>query len=295
LHLWEAGYHQLAMMKAIVLLLCCHAAAGKIVTITGATGRTGSMVYKSLKAQGVTVRGLVRNVTKAKEYLGCDKCDESEGIFVGDVMKAETLAASMVGADTLVVTTGPAYHCAIPSIFYKCKFYPGAEPYNMSWIAVKNQVSSFASSTGPALKSRHVILLSNDMTTEPDNALDKIDNSHGCFYALNGEAATMASGVTFTILKANGLNDGDAAKKEIVVGHDDQGWSGSNPNFAYITRSDIARLLTYAASNPDKTKGLRFDVTSKRIGGTPTIDAAVVFTEAKYPWQPQRSATSLVV
>merc|ERR1712194_656854 len=167
--------------------------------------------------------------------------------------------------------------------------------YNMSWIAVKNQVSSFASSSGLALKSRHVILLSNDMTTEPDNFLDKIDNGHGCFYALNGEAFTMASGVPFTILKANGLNDGDAGKKEIVVGHDDQGWSGSNPNFAYITRSDIARLLTYAASNPDKAKGLRFDVTSKRIGGTPTTDAAVVFAEAKYPWQPQRSATSLVV
>merc|ERR1719498_1612544 len=105
----------------------------------------------------------------------------------------------MSGADTLVITTGPAYHCKIPSLYIGCKFYSGA-----------------------ALKDRHVILLINDLTTKPDNFLDKIDNSHGTFYALNGEAFTMASGVPFTILKPNGLNDGDAGKQEIIVAHDDQ-------------------------------------------------------------------------
>jgi len=104
----------------------------------------------------------------------------------------------------------------------------------------------------------------------------------------------MSSGVPFTILKPNGLNDGDAGKQEIIVAHDDQGWNAMNPNTEFITRSDVARLLVYAALNPDSTKGLRFDVTSKRFGGTPTADVSKVFSSAKYPWDP-RTAGSIVV
>jgi hypothetical protein len=134
------------------------------------------------------------------------------------------------------------------------------------------------------------MLLSNDLTTQPDNFLDKIDNSQGCFYALNGEVFTMSAGVAWTIIKPNGLNNGDAGKHEIVVGHDDEGWSPSNLNLEFITRSDVARLLTYAALNPDKTKGLRFDVTSKKLFGTPTKDVSKVFEAARLPWdsKPQK-------
>merc|ERR1719409_1200286 len=123
----------------------------------------------------------------------------------------------MSGAHSLIITTGPAYHCKFPSVYIGCKFYPGADPKTIAWEGVKNQVTAFASSSGPAWTERHVILLSNDLTTVPNNFLDKIDNSHGTFYALNGEVFTMSSGVPFTIIKPNGLNDGDPAKKEIIV------------------------------------------------------------------------------
>jgi len=272
----------------------CIGADSKVVLITGATGHTGSTVYLALKAQGVTVRGLVRNVTKAKQRLGCDKCDEAEGIFVGDITKPETLVTASTGADTMVITTGPAYHCTHPSVYIGCHFYPGADPKTIAWQGVKNQVSAFAGSKGPALADRHVILLSNDLTTVPDNFLDKIDNSHGTFYALNGEVFLMSSGVPFTILKPNGLNDGEPGKKEIIVAHDDEGWSAMDPNTEFINRADLARLLVYAALNPEKSKGLRFDVTSKRLFGTPTKDVSKVFTAAKYPWDP-RPKTGIVV
>lgn len=272
------------MIRLIFLVVCFNAALSLTVTITGATGHTGSMVYLALKEQNVTVRGLVRNATKAKSVLKCDKCDESEGIFVGDVSKPETLKAAMSGADSLVIATGPAFHCKIPSIYVGCHFYPGAEPKTMSWIAVKNQVSVFAAGKQPALSKRHVMLLSNDLTTVPDNFLDKIDNGQGCFWSLNGESFTMSSGVPFTIIKPNGLNDGEPAQKEIVVGHEDKGWKPTDLNYEFIRRSDVARLLTYAVMNREKVLGLRFDVTSKNLFGTPTKDVSTVFEAARYPW-----------
>ena len=117
------------------------AASSPRVLVTGATGRTGSALYLQLKArrtarallrareseptpckrrsspQGLTalsrrrqadsriaeVRALVRNVTKARELLGCKACDESEGVFVGDVTKPETLTAASTGIDTVAI------------------------------------------------------------------------------------------------------------------------------------------------------------------------------------------------
>ena len=270
------------------LFFCASQSCAKVVTITGATGRTGSAVYLALQKQNFTVRALVRNISKARTILGCDKCDASEGIFEGDVTKTETMVAAMTGADTLVITTGPAYHCLIPSIYVGCKYYAGADPKSMSWEAVRTQVSAFAN-TSKSNTDRHVVLTSNDLTTVPDNFLDKIDNGWGCFYALNGEAYLMSSGVPFTIIKPNGLGEGDAGQKEIVVAHDDQGWKPTDLNYEFIARADVARMLTYAAANPKETTGLRFDVTSKKSGGTPTGDVSTVFVEAMSPWDPRRA------
>lgn len=267
----------------------------RVVLVTGATGRTGSLAYAALQKEGLTVRALVRDAAKAKEVLGCSTCDESDGVFLGDIKNASTLTPAMTGVDELVITTGPAYKCKIPSVFVGCHYYKGAEPKTMSWLGVKAQVSAFLASAGPALQERKVTLLSNTQTTQPNNMLDKIDDAHGTFYSLQGEAFLMSAGVSFTIIKANGLGDGDAAQKEIVVGHDDQAWSSSDLNYIYIRRSDVARLIAYASANPEKTKGLRFDVTSKMLFGTPTADVATVFDAARYPWQPHVSSGITVV
>merc|ERR1719326_1876032 len=105
--------------------------ANRTVVVTGATGRSGSATYLLLKAAGVNVRGLVRNTTKARQYLGCTKCDESEGIFVGDITKVESMAQAMVGADGLVITTGRS---------------SGSSPKDILFDGVANQVTAFLSS-----------------------------------------------------------------------------------------------------------------------------------------------------
>jgi hypothetical protein len=42
----------------------------------------------------------------------------------------------------------------------------------------------------------------------PDSPLDLLGNGHVLFYKLNSEAALMASGLPFTIIKPTGLTDG---------------------------------------------------------------------------------------
>lgn len=249
--------------------------ANRTVVVSGATGRSGSYTYLLLKKAGVSVRGIVRNVSKARLYLGCSKCDESEGIFVGDVTKPETLGAAMAGADGLVIATGRT----------------SSEPAkDVLFDGVANQVSAFLSSAGPAPQDRHVTLISMQFTTLPDTIMNKIiahlwGGWDVGFYSLQGEAHVMSADVPFTIVKACGLSEDPEKQSKILVGHDDKGWSMKDAHT--VSRHDLARVLAAAAANPSMAKSLRFDLCSTK--GTPQLDAMDIIKEAMQPWDPRKA------
>ena len=87
------------------------------VLVTGATGRLGSLLYAQAKADTRigNVRAFVMNVTRARAALGCQKCDPSEGIYVGDVRNPLALNAAANGVDALLVPGGcaPNYEDAL--------------------------------------------------------------------------------------------------------------------------------------------------------------------------------------
>merc|ERR1719291_78466 len=132
------------------------AAGGPPAVVLGATGRTGSLVYGLLKSRGAAVRAVVRNVTKARLRLGCSRCDESEGIYVGDVTQPSTLAAPMKGAGSLVIASSAAPIC---DPFPKCHFPPGGSPKEVDWIGARSALAAFANSTS-ASGLGHVVLIS---------------------------------------------------------------------------------------------------------------------------------------
>ena len=78
--------HIASFMQSLscLLLICASVCAGgtaspRSVLVTGATGRTGSLIYKQLQGSaGVSVRALVRHRDDARTKLGCTACDESE-------------------------------------------------------------------------------------------------------------------------------------------------------------------------------------------------------------------------
>ena len=104
------------MTTMFLLLASCGvfavSATPRTVLVTGATGRTGKLLYAQLKARSdiAEVRALVRasaNATnKARATLNCTKCDASEGVFYGDVTIPSTLEEPMAGVDTLAITVG---------------------------------------------------------------------------------------------------------------------------------------------------------------------------------------------
>lgn len=266
----------------------------RTVVVTGATGRTGSLFYHRLKNENLwNVRAFVRNATKAKGILGCTKCDESEGVFVGDLTKPASLNNVMKGADVLAIFTSSAPQChGIPiGPFGNCSYPQGAEPKAIDWLGTKVQVEAFAMAGGIS-KSKQILYMSTMGTTKPDNFLDKLAKGYTCFYHLQAEMSVMSSGIPFTIIKACGLMDGEGGKNKFSVGHDDDTYTYIHQ----VKRDDVARVFVEAVRNPAVAARLRFDLCAYHFGKPPANIAEEVFKPARYPWDTPRvgSAQALV-
>jgi len=265
-----------ALYLSIVALAAAESPGNPTVLVTGATGRTGALLYSWLKAKNIPVRAFVRNATKARAVLGCSKCDETEGIFVGDVTKKETLLPAMSGATALAIATSAMPICkggqkGPP----ECTYPAGAYPVDVDFHGGKAQVDAFAEITKGA---GHIVMCSSMGTTDADSFLEKLGQGHIGFYKLNAEAHIMDSGLPYTIVKPCGLTDDPPLKRELLVGHDDE----LKVDPPLVPRADVARVMGEALVRPEEAEGLRFDLCSKP--GTPSEDLAPVFAAARYPW-----------
>jgi nucleoside-diphosphate-sugar epimerase len=266
----------------LLLAAAVPAVASGPIVVTGATGRTGSLIYNLLKAHKQDVRAFVRNATKARDILKCTKCDESEGIFTGDIKEVDSMKAVMNGAQTLIVATSAA-----PIVNGdKVSFPNGAEPIDIDWHGAQNQLQAFAKRSG-ASGLGSIALISTAGTTTPEDPKAKYFMDYISFYKLNFEAELMSSGIPFTIVKPCGLDYSgtEPGKKELVTGHDDE----MKLQPPAIARADVARVIVAAVEQPSLSQGLRFDLCSKT--GTPTTDADLgkVLTSARYPWDHESS------
>jgi hypothetical protein len=276
----------MVLKSKVLLLLLVSVNASPVVLVTGATGKTGSLIYNMLKEKGVTVRVFVRNATKAKEVLKCQKCDSSEGIYIGDVTKPADLVDAVQGANALAICTSAIPHCTDFRNPSSCSYPKTGYPKDVDWNGGKAQVEAFAmqnkNNPGP------VVLISSMGTTDPDSFLDKLGNGHIGFYKLNEESFIMGSGLPWTIIKPCGLSDDEAGKRELLAGHDDE----MKLTPPMIPRADVARVAVEALLQPSEAAGLRFDLCSRV--GSPTTDVDKVFAQARYPWQSKGPKEALV-
>mmetsp|Transcript_64314 Transcript_64314/g.119541 ORF Transcript_64314/g.119541 Transcript_64314/m.119541 type:complete len:281 (+) Transcript_64314:56-898(+) len=270
------------LLLAVLLLSTGVSAVQQTVVVTGATGGTGQLVYKLFKSTTWTVRGLVRNATKAKDVLDCGECTEKEGIFVGDITKPETLAPVMRGATVLVIATSSMPKCS--GGVETCHYAKGQYPVDVDYHGGIRQLTAFANATKGI---GHAILISSRGTTEPDSFLDKMGNGYALFYKLNLEAWLYSSGLSSTIIKPCGLDDSEPRAKKLLLGHDDEPLGKSNQ----MSRGDVARLIIAAALNRNVTSGQRIDVCSDAGAAQSDKELAPLLVSNLWPWQQQQSAS----
>ena len=248
----------------------------RVVLVTGATGRTGTALYHQLRdgstrrrSSNWTVRALVRNLTKARVRLGCDRCDPSEGIYQADVTDQASLPPAFAGVDTVVVLTG-SYPTRLPNGTFV--YAKGATPRDVDYLGTNKQVRA-AVAAGTV---RHFVFVSSMGTTTPGNFLDSLADGHGMAYKLNAESYLMQQPtLDWTIVKPSGLLPATGAgptNASYVLGHSDclAPCPSGSASCYNITRDDLAAVLAeavthYAADSngvPLLFRNARFDLSS---------------------------------
>jgi hypothetical protein len=236
------------------------------VLITGATGRTGTALYQQLKTSpAICLRGLVRNISKARERLGCNKCDASEGIYVGDVTKIKTLASAFENVNVVVIITG-SYPIQLKNGSF---VYPtGGTPREVDYLGTNNQVITSVQ----AKTVQRIVLVSSMGTTTPGSFLDLLGNGYALSYKLNAEVNLIQScqefSMSYTIVKPSGLlpATGHETNSSYLIGHSDRLACLECMN---ISRSDVANVLYKMVTNLSLFQNTRFDISSN-----PSIDVS---------------------
>ena len=280
------------LLQRVFSFMLALAVAGSMrVVVTGAAGRTGSLVTEKLLQRGVFVPlALVRTEGKARKLAAKFKKITN---LVGwarkcDTTKQDELDASFQGADKVILCTS-----AVPKIKFfsiikillvkvfgrlfgiktvpRPEFYfaPNGDPYNVDWLGAKYQIDA-AKKAGV----KHFIFVSSMGGTQPENFLNTIGRIEGdersgniLLWKRKAEEYLIASGLQYTIIHPGGLTDKAGGKSEIRPGVDDKLLSETSRQ---IPRSDVAEICVQALVQ-EGAINRSFDVIAKE-SENPTAD-----------------------
>ncbi|XP_011019848.1 PREDICTED: uncharacterized protein At5g02240 [Populus euphratica] len=257
--------------RAGFAVLASNSMAPSIVLVTGAGGRTGSIVYKKLKerSEQYVARGLVRT-EESKEKIG-----GAEDVFVGDIRESESIIPAIQGIDSLIILTS-----AVPKMkpgfdpskgrpeFY---FEDGAFPEQVDWIGQKNQIDA-----AKAAGVKQIVLVGSMGGTNLNHPLNSLGNGNILVWKRKAEQYLADSGVPYTIIRAGGLQDKEGGVRELLVGKDDELLQTETRT---IARADVAEVCIQALQY-EEAQFKAFDLASKPEGtGTPTNDFKALFSQ----------------
>jgi NAD(P)H-binding len=297
------SFFAIALLAAVHLLALasCHDdndnsfGGGGIVLILGATGRTGSLLYHELvvskqqqqqpqqqqkRHTAVTgVRALVRSVDRAREILHCNACDESEGIFVGDIQNLTSLltTGAFENVQTVAIATGVTGQESPPPTTNEIKA--------IEFTGIQNAVRALAELHHHhhdviPVQDRRVVLCSSRGTTTPISSNEKYKMFGDIlFYKLNTEAFLGSIGMFTSIVKPCGLSNDAGSNRTLLALHDD---APTPTGSQMIPRADVARVMAHLVMYPPR-QNLRFDLCS--IDGAATTDLVKLMDSAKWDWQ----------
>lgn len=254
----------------------------KKVIVTGAAGRTGSLVFSLLdKDPRFDAVGLVRSEASAKKLIAKTKCALEE-VVISDVtnMEFDNEGGSGSGRDSshpwpyalddaeaMIICTSAVPQISKTSAIkammkipfnvltpkkkavnfrdLQFKYKEGQYPKMVDYVGQKKQID-FAKKLGV----KHVVLVSSMGVLDPKNFLnqigkDKNGNGNGdiLLWKRKAEKYLCLSGLQYTIIHPGGLVDTEPNKSELVLDVDDTLMKREKKS---ISRSDVANLCIAA-------------------------------------------------
>jgi len=211
----------------------------RTVLIVGATGSIGRHVVAEAIAQGYETRALVRDASRASKLaIGAT-------VVVGELTRAETLAAAVDGIDAVVFTQGSSYGNAV-----------AAE--SVDYGAVRNVLEALGG------RPVRIALMTSIGVTRRGNTHD---------WKRRGERLVRASGNDYTIVRPGWFDYNDENQLEITLLQGDTRHAGS-PADGVIARHQIARVLVDSLAS-DEANHLTFELVAET--GPAQDDLAPVF------------------
>jgi uncharacterized protein YbjT (DUF2867 family) len=214
------------MLRILIVVMCVvsggaiFAADKPVVLVAGATGETGAHIVRMLNEKGFAVRGLVRNVEKAKAQNG-----DAAVWVAGDVRESASLSAAMAGASYVISSIGARERDG-PNNFE-----------NIDWLGNRNLIDA-AKAAGV---KRMVMVTSGSAGVDSD---PKADMFAGRFWKGKAEDYLRASGMDYAIIAPGGLRNFKGAEKGVRLSPRAQYTVGT------VARPDVAAVTVECVSNP---------------------------------------------
>jgi uncharacterized protein YbjT (DUF2867 family) len=244
------------------------------VLVTGATGRTGSLVVQKLqqRPEQFVVKGFARSEAKVRELFGT-----TDGFELGDIGDRDRLTTALAGCDALVILTSAIPQMkAPPEAGQRPEFiYPeGGMPEQVDYHGQINQIEA-----AKAAGVKHIVLVGSMGGTNEQHPLNRMANGNILIWKRQAEAYLIDSGLDYTIIRAGGLLDQPGGQRELIVGKDDALLANPPEGIpTSIPRADVAEVVVQALLEPAAINKA-FDVISKPEGTPATTDFQALFEQ----------------
>lgn len=282
------------MLRRIALLLIISSsyvflgASLRPVLVTGASGRTGRLVFEQLvKDPRFDPKALVRSEQSAKKLRKTVPQTALDQIVVCDIttLRDDVATASLQGTPQIVICTS-----AVPIISrrslalaflkipfnlirgkkaidfrsFRFKWQGGQYPELVDYKGVLNQIE-FAKKIG----AKHIVLVGSMGGTDPSNFLNAVGknkdgggNGDILLWKRKAERYLVESGLDYCIIHPGGLTDGSAGVEDLVLDVNDKLLERKKRS---INRSDVAKLCV-AALVEGEGKKIALDCITQPVG-----------------------------
>jgi uncharacterized protein YbjT (DUF2867 family) len=185
-----------------------------IVLVVGASGSIGCLVVEEAMRQGYDVRALVRDSRKASQVPA------GAHVVIGDLTRAETLAAAVNGVDAIVFTHGSDGG--------------KAETESVDYGGVRNVLAALGS------QRPRIALMSAIGVTNRDGDYNRRTEAHD--WKRRGERLVRASGLRYTIVRPGWFDYNADDQHRLMFLQGDSRQAG-DPSDGVVARQQIAEVL----------------------------------------------------